>query len=208
MVRSLPKAPWALQTLLLIFAWCSHHSSSSPFFYLPSHSTSALVMFLQRVCLRRAWVIHHGTWVNGFWLPFWGHHDPWGTRPLLRMTQSLKCIWQNIKREGYKKCDSRNTEREPDRHRQWVYHLESTWSKCTAVLNISALVWFEGHICLLFSYSNFPKLRNAMTMIWGKLERHLTFSKLYIPQSEKSRGTRKQKQTKYGRFVSLPWRTN
>ncbi len=62
--------------------------------------------------------------------------NPWGTRPLLRMTQSLKCIWQDIKREGYKECDSRNTEREPDRHSQWVYRLESTRSKHTAVLNI------------------------------------------------------------------------
>lgn len=29
-----------------------------------------------------------------------------------------------------------NTESEPDRHRQWVYRLESIWSKRTAVLNI------------------------------------------------------------------------
>lgn len=86
-----------------------------------------------------------------------------------------------------------DTEREPDRHRQWVYHFGEHMIQTHCCFKhfpllysvISALVWFEGHICLFFSYSNFPKLKNAMTMIWGKLESHLTFSKLYIPQFEK-----------------------
>lgn len=120
----------------------------------------------------------------------------WGTSPLLRMTQSLKCIWQDIKRDAYNECDSRKVVRYRKRTRQtqtmsvplWRAHdpTHCCFNHFLLLFSvISALVWFEGHICLFFSYSNFPKLKNAMTMIWGKLESHLTFSKLYIPQSEK-----------------------
>ncbi len=140
-VRSLPKAPWALQTLLLIFAWCSHHSSSFP--SSPSFTCLPILLPLWWCfcrgcvsCLQRAWVIHHGTGVNGFWLPFWGHHDPWGTRPLTQNDTKPQVHLTGYQKRRIQECDSRKTEREPDRHRQWVYRLESTWSKRTAVLNI------------------------------------------------------------------------
>lgn len=152
MVRSLPKAPWVLQTLLLIFSWCSHHFSSSPLSpFLPSFpfqspSTFALVMFLQRVCLQRAWVIHHRTWVNGFWLPFWGHNGQRLTKSADLTGHQKRCVqWVWVKKEGQIQKESQT-----DTNSECTA-LESTWSKRTAVLNI--------FLCYVQSFS-------AFCMIW------------------------------------------
>lgn len=142
MIRSLPNAPPALQTHLLIYSWCSLHLSLLlPPLPFQSPFASALVMFLQRVCLRRAWVIHHGAWVNDFWLPLWGHNAlAQRTGPSLGKTQSHKCIWEDIKGNAYKNYDSSMEVRWRKSARQtqtvWVCCLESTWSSCAAVLNI------------------------------------------------------------------------
>lgn len=111
-----------------------------PPFPFQSPFASALVMFLQWVCHRRAWFSHHGVWVNDFWLPLWGHNAPQGTGPLLGKTQSHECIREDINGQSYKKYDSSMEVRWRKSARQtqtvWVRCLESTWFSCAAVLNI------------------------------------------------------------------------
>lgn len=156
-------------------------------------------MFSQRVCLRRARVIHHhGAWVNDFWLPLWGHNAPRGTGPLLGKTQSHECIREDIKGHAYKKYDSSMEVRWRKSARQtqtgWVCCLESTWSSCAAVLNIflcnvqSLRSDLKASVVYSFPTAIFQNegMPWPVTMlgIWGKLERRFKYSIFYIPQSE------------------------
>jgi len=200
MVRSLPKAPRVLQTLLLIFSWCSHNFSSSPLSpFLPtcpfqSPSAFALILFLQRVRLQRAWVIHHGTWVNGFWLPFWGHNGPavrnWpltqnDTKPQVHLTGHQKrCAqWVWFKKGGQMS--------QPDRHKQWVHRFGEHMIQTHCCFKHFPLLCsvidciLKGTFVYSFLTEIFPSWRMSWQWYEVNWKNHLTFSKLYIPQTEK-----------------------
>lgn len=110
MVRSLPKTPWALQTLLLIFAWCSYHSFSSP--SSPSFTSLPIVLLLWwcfcRGCVSGelgSFIMGRESMASGYRSEVTVTHEE--TDPYSEWHKASSAFDRIIQREGYKECDSR-----------------------------------------------------------------------------------------------------